>query len=48
MARVIAHDVTEADLARTGPATLAVRYLRCFWTPIMEERNESSTGVRIS
>lgn len=26
--------VTEADLARTGPGTLAGRYLRRFWTPV--------------
>ena len=34
MARMIAHDVTEADLARTGPNTLAGRYLRRFWMPV--------------
>jgi 5,5'-dehydrodivanillate O-demethylase oxygenase subunit len=34
MARMIAHDVTEAALARTGSNTLAGRYLRRFWTPV--------------
>jgi 5,5'-dehydrodivanillate O-demethylase len=34
MARMIADAVGEADLARTGPGTLAGRYLRRFWTPV--------------
>jgi 5,5'-dehydrodivanillate O-demethylase len=34
VARLNGNSVTEADLARTGPGTLAGRYLRRFWTPV--------------